>query len=325
MDTELKKTVTALRQRKGEAPASSTGYAKLRSLEEKRKDRHEQALVAFHSAIVEFSDAAEDRVLRASRQIKDDVADVDGKLSSAKQHLALPDTLLALNYDQLCSAWEDLKALCERWREVVAGFAFELDTVERERSAHIRQALQRLVSTLNDIAFALPGEVERLAEKEALELNRVMLANRESVPRFRAAKPPRACIFQPLTRVAAAQSARVGASHAAARASPRPRRRPQALACPAGAVAATVARPRPHPVLRRAQFDHVHRPARARAGACRPAQRAAALASGPSRAAAAATGGVTATRRPHYSCCGRGAARVGGGGGGGGGHCQQGF
>lgn len=193
MDTELKKTVTALRQRNGEVPVSSTGYAKLRSLEEKRKERHEEAVAAFHSAIVEFSDAAEDRVLRASRQVKDDVGDVDGKLSSSKQHLALPATLLGLDYDQLCHAWEDLKALCERWREVVAGFAAELDTVERERSAHIRHALQRLVSTLNDIAFVLPGEVERLAEKEALELNRVMLANREFVLRRRCRCPRPLC------------------------------------------------------------------------------------------------------------------------------------
>jgi len=53
-----------------------------------------------------------------------------------------------------------------------------LQTAEQHRKGIIDSALLKMTHAMNDIAHLSPGEVERLIEQQALDLNLSMLDNR---------------------------------------------------------------------------------------------------------------------------------------------------
>lgn len=57
-----------------------------------------------------------------------------------------------------------------------------LQTAEQHRKRVIDMALLQATQAMNDIAHLSPGEVERLVEQQALDLNLSMLDNRCAAP-----------------------------------------------------------------------------------------------------------------------------------------------
>ena len=82
--------------------------------------------------------------------------------------------------------WDRLHEQTTRREGWINDFEADLQGVEAERRAMIELELGKLLDSLIEIAHELPPALERMAELQVFEINKLILANREKMDVFNA-------------------------------------------------------------------------------------------------------------------------------------------
>ena len=90
------------------------------------------------------------------------------------------ELLVTKDASYLTETWEAIEQTLKDRHKVIRDFGARLEGLEQNRAKTAGGELRNLVDTLLRIAFKSPGEIERVVEGDAFELNAVIIANRKS-------------------------------------------------------------------------------------------------------------------------------------------------
>lgn len=161
--------------------SSSSNLARVKRMQRSRQERHDKAIEAYKAEVVLISDGIEQEVIRTGQSVQEELYGVDEDLRKKLHALHDETRLVANDYAYLEEYRNELERLCGERKEVIGGFEEKLKGLEKDRSARTGHALTELISTLTSISYLLKGEVERIVEAEALEINAVIIANLRSI------------------------------------------------------------------------------------------------------------------------------------------------
>ncbi|TYZ64821.1 hypothetical protein PybrP1_004955 [[Pythium] brassicae (nom. inval.)] len=144
-----------------------------------RRERHMAAQRVYAEHVRRVAEDIEGALIASADRVKAALAAIDSQLRTAFRSLEDDTRLLESTSADVLRLWDaELLALCQQRTRVVEDFARGLDAIERARAARVRDGLTALTAELMETAHALPPEVERVVEREARELNAVVLSNR---------------------------------------------------------------------------------------------------------------------------------------------------
>ena len=138
------------------------------------------------------------QVFEASTGIRERLKDIDEGIANTLIALAVPDTLVTRDHAYVLAVWDDIQARSTARRNEIVKFGVTLDALEDEKvcgcplwrpspwcrhavavqGAGLAAAVSKLVGELIETAHLLPPAIERLAEREVMDVNRVTLKNR---------------------------------------------------------------------------------------------------------------------------------------------------
>lgn len=145
-----------------------------------RRERHMAAQRVYTEHVRRVAEDIEAALISSADRVKDALAGLDAQLRDAFRSLEDDALLLRSSNEDVFRLWDgEVLALCQQRTRVVEDFAHELDDIERSRTRRVRDGLTTLTTELMETAHALPPEVERVIEREAHELNAVVLSNRK--------------------------------------------------------------------------------------------------------------------------------------------------
>lgn len=156
---------------------SSTGLSKVKDMSKSRQLRHDEALRGFKVKVAEISDALEKKVIDFGRDLRDKLEAMDEAIREVVLELRDEAQLRMQDYEYVCQAWVRLGALCEERKQAILSFDAALDAVEENRTVQTSTELSSLVEGLVAISYKLQGEIARIAEREAHEINIVVINN----------------------------------------------------------------------------------------------------------------------------------------------------
>ena len=162
---------------KVEAGYSSTGLSRLSTSNKSRQLRHDAALDGFRDKVVAVADHLEERVINAGRDLKDELERFDEKIAAVMARLGDDGHLRMQEYEYVVGSWQELEGLCAERKGAVEAFHCDMEGIEESRGSEVGTELRKLLNMLVKIGYILKGEVERLVENEAHELNVVMIDN----------------------------------------------------------------------------------------------------------------------------------------------------
>ena len=127
-----------------------------------------------------ISDGIEVDVKTASDGVVDALEAVDQRTAAIFDELNKDDLLVTKDSEYLTETWEAIEQTLKDRHKVIRDFGARLEGLEQNRPRRRVGKLRNLVDTLLRIAFKSPGEIERVVEGDAFELNAVIIANRKS-------------------------------------------------------------------------------------------------------------------------------------------------
>ena len=163
-------------------PATScSNFARLKRMQRSRQERHDKAIEEYKAEVVLISDGIEQEVIKTGQAVQERLHEVDEKLKGKLNLLHDEARLMEKDYGYLQGFREELNGMCAERKEVIDSFGDKLRGLEKDRSERTGSALTGLISTLTGISYVLKGDVERIVEGEALEINAVIIANLRSI------------------------------------------------------------------------------------------------------------------------------------------------
>ncbi len=166
-------------QRSADSPLR-TEFPKLAARLLAKREAHDAAIQNFAEKLTLISDGIEVDVKTASDGVVDALEEVDQRTSVIFDELNKDDLLVTKDADYLTETWEAIEGTLKDRHRVIRDFGERLEGLEQNRAKTAGGELRNLVDTLLRIAFKSPGEIERVVEGDAFELNAVIIANRKS-------------------------------------------------------------------------------------------------------------------------------------------------
>jgi len=166
-------------QRSADSPPR-TEFPKLAARLLAKREAHDAAIQNFAEKLTLISDGIEVDVKTASDGVVDALEEVDQRTSVIFDELNKDELLVTKDADYLTETWEAIEGTLKDRHKVIRDFGERLEGLEQNRARTAGGELRNLVDTLLRIAFKSPGEIERVVEGDAFELNAVIIANRKS-------------------------------------------------------------------------------------------------------------------------------------------------
>ena len=180
MNQESASEVHALQHQNLRAPEPVSGYAKIKAHAVSKRERHDRAQKEYSVEVTELSDELEHKIIIHSDTLKSDLSDADKQISQVFETLDDDKVMVTKDHSFVTTCWTDLENLCHNRTHHIVSFGQKLDEIEQLRARLVGDKLRQLTNTLVDTAYMLPQESERIVEREAYELNLVLIANRRS-------------------------------------------------------------------------------------------------------------------------------------------------
>ena len=156
---------------------SSTNFERLKNAYSRRKQKHDKALKAYKKNVVRTSDELELHVIQESRALKELLEQIKSEQDSIFAKLNDDEFMTTQDHGYVLQAWTKLSDLNSKRLNSVVEFDGSLAKIEDKRSDVIGGALRTLLSSLMKVAYIGVGDIQRLTEKEAHEVNLVILGN----------------------------------------------------------------------------------------------------------------------------------------------------
>lgn len=172
--------VGALSFQRGKDDPVWTEFPKLAARLLAKREAHDGAIKSFATTLSGISDQVEVDLLHASTSITEALETVDGATAAIFAELDQDDLLVTKGAEYLTRCWQAIEETLKKRHAAIRSFGETLEGLEQARAASAGGELRHLVDTLLKIAFKSPGEIERVVESDAFELNAVIIANRKS-------------------------------------------------------------------------------------------------------------------------------------------------
>ncbi|KAH8059197.1 DUF4455-containing protein [Aureococcus anophagefferens] len=142
-----------------------------------KRESHDASVKKFTAELNLISDEIEAMVLQASFSLKAQLEKADGDVGAIFAEMNRDELLVTKEAAYLGESWDGIDGFLQARHASIRAFGATLEQLERDRAG---RELRTLVDRLLKIAYKSPGEIERLVEAEAFELNTVIIANRRS-------------------------------------------------------------------------------------------------------------------------------------------------
>ena len=129
---------------------------------------------------MEISDTIEGKVIEASRMVQQGVGAVDQAIADIFAELNQDLYLVTRDHAYVLAQWGRIHEECGRRRAEIVLFGERLEDMEGVRASLVADRLRAMVAALTATAFKSPTDIERMVEAEALDLNTVLIANRQA-------------------------------------------------------------------------------------------------------------------------------------------------
>ena len=157
---------------------SSTDHSGIKEMQITRKAKHEAAIQAYGKKVAAMEVTLETRTGHAGRGFKKLLTLNDEEIQAIFDEMA-DEFLLEMELVDVNEMWDRLHEQTTRREGWINDFEADLQGVEAERRAMIELELGKLLDSLIETAHELPPALERMAELQVFEINKLILANRE--------------------------------------------------------------------------------------------------------------------------------------------------
>ena len=157
---------------------SSTDHSGIKEMQITRKAKHEAAIQAYSKKVAAMEVTLETRTGHAGRGFKKLLTLNDEEIQAIFDEMA-DEFLLEMELVDVNEMWDRLHEQTTRREGWITDFEADLQGVEAERRAMIELELGKLLDSLIETAHELPPALERMAELQVFEINKLILANRE--------------------------------------------------------------------------------------------------------------------------------------------------
>ncbi|KAL3136899.1 hypothetical protein ABBQ32_006507 [Trebouxia sp. C0010 RCD-2024] len=144
----------------------------------RRQHRHDAAMQAYlatrNNADAELQTAVAQHATECEKQLADRTAAIDTCLSKVSE-----GNVMHMEEAAVHEVWSTVMQQVPLRSEAITKLGQATEAAEQHRKCVIDVALLQATQAMNDIAHLSPGEVERLIEQQALDLNLSMLDNRK--------------------------------------------------------------------------------------------------------------------------------------------------
>ncbi|KAJ1453398.1 hypothetical protein M885DRAFT_466301 [Pelagophyceae sp. CCMP2097] len=172
--------VAALSFQQDPAVTMKTEFPKIAGRALVKRASHDAAVKHFTAQLNGISDDVEAQVLAASRTLQAGLEAHDASIASIFAELNKDDVLVRHEHGYVAESWERIEGLLEHRNDAVNAFGARLEALEQLRAHRGGGELRTLVDALLATAHESPGQIERLVEAEAYELNSVIISNRRA-------------------------------------------------------------------------------------------------------------------------------------------------
>ena len=176
-DNEVAEQVASLGHQPIVAKRPKSDYSRLHLTYERRKVNHEAAVNMFHESLVSLCETLEEQVIQSSRDLRDYLVSVEDRTAKIFERLHDVAFMTGMDHVYVLAQWEAIDAINQERETSQDDFGKRLKSYETERAKKGGGLLRELLHSLVDVAYILPGEVERFVEAEANEINLVMIGN----------------------------------------------------------------------------------------------------------------------------------------------------
>ncbi|KAJ8601120.1 hypothetical protein CTAYLR_008829 [Chrysophaeum taylorii] len=157
-----------------------TEFPKIANREALKREAHDASVKGTTLELRKVCEEIEGKVLDASLGLKAALEKRDDEIEAVLAEMKRDEVLVTKEASYLPESWEMITKKLEGRHAAIERFRRELEDLEVERAASAGAELRNLASKLAKIAHFSKGEIERLVESEAREINGVMIANRRS-------------------------------------------------------------------------------------------------------------------------------------------------
>ena len=135
-------------------------------------------LKKYKSAVAQLAEDLEERVIKACRDLRELLESMDIDLQEVFDLLNVDDDLRERDRAYVLALWSSTIAgkLAARG-QAVENFGRDIQKIERDRTAGIKDAVSTLIFDLVSVSYLLRPEIQRIVEAEAHLANKVIITN----------------------------------------------------------------------------------------------------------------------------------------------------
>ncbi|KAI8518615.1 hypothetical protein Bbelb_046320 [Branchiostoma belcheri] len=160
--------------------AEKTGSDIIERIAESRRQRHESALEDMHQELGVISTETEPKIANLGETLMGYLEQNDQEIDELLSRISADDMLIDFSLQQLRDLWVMVASQSSVRRDRIHQLDTELQKVEDSRMDQISEVLKSYAKTLEQIAHLMAPDVQRRMEKEAMEINQSVLANKRA-------------------------------------------------------------------------------------------------------------------------------------------------
>ncbi|XP_066293451.1 coiled-coil domain-containing protein 180-like [Branchiostoma lanceolatum] len=160
--------------------AEKTGSDIIERIAESRRQRHESALEDMHQELGVISTDTEPKIANLGETLMGYLEENDQEIDQLLSRISDDSMLIDYSLPQLRELWVMVASQSSIRREKIHELDSELQKVEDSRMDQISEVLKSYAKTLEQIAHMMAPDVTRRMEKEAMEINQSVLANKRA-------------------------------------------------------------------------------------------------------------------------------------------------
>ncbi|XP_030854046.1 coiled-coil domain-containing protein 180-like isoform X3 [Strongylocentrotus purpuratus] len=177
------RSVIAAREVRGLADtieAEKLGSDIIERLAESRRVRHDEATEDLHHEFTIISNDIEPKIAAGGEFLIKKLEDNDKEIDKMLALIADDDDLKGYALSELVSLWAQVEEQAWIRREYIDEMDIALNVLEDDRLAKLKDILKTYAKKMEDIAYLMPPDVQRLIEKESTVINQTLLTNRRA-------------------------------------------------------------------------------------------------------------------------------------------------